>query len=61
MAKAEEVGAEGQVEESMKMLEEVEALKVKKTQAEVSSVNLHDNIDDIKCNRTHINDTIANF
>ncbi|GFR90976.1 LUC7-like (S. cerevisiae) [Elysia marginata] len=39
MAKAEEVGAEGQVEESMKMLEEVEALKVKKTQAELEFRN----------------------
>ena len=35
MAKAEEVGAAGEVEESMKMLEEVEQLKVKKNQAEV--------------------------
>merc|ERR1719242_715560 len=34
MAKAEEVGAAGEVEESMKMLEEVEQLKVKKNQAE---------------------------
>lgn len=35
MAKAEENGAAGEVEESMKMLEEVEALKAKKTAAEV--------------------------
>uniref|UniRef100_A0A0B7AIZ4 RNA-binding protein Luc7-like 2 n=2 Tax=Arion vulgaris TaxID=1028688 RepID=A0A0B7AIZ4_9EUPU len=35
MAKAEEVGASGQVDESMKMLEQVEALKFKKTQSEI--------------------------
>ncbi|GFO23520.1 RNA-binding protein luc7 1 [Plakobranchus ocellatus] len=39
MAKAEEIGAEGQVEESMKMLEEVEALKTKKSQAELEFRN----------------------
>ncbi|XP_005092545.1 putative RNA-binding protein Luc7-like 1 isoform X1 [Aplysia californica] len=39
MAKAEEVGAAGEVEESMKMLEEVEALKGKKSQAETEFRN----------------------
>ncbi|BFZ03104.1 hypothetical protein BsWGS_06143 [Bradybaena similaris] len=34
MAKAEEIGAAGEVDQSMKMLEEVEALKMKKMQAE---------------------------
>ncbi|CAG5131969.1 unnamed protein product, partial [Candidula unifasciata] len=34
MAKAEEIGAAGEVEQSMKMMEEVEELKVKKSQAE---------------------------
>lgn len=34
MAKAEEVGASGEVDESMKLLEEVEALKQRKQQAE---------------------------
>ncbi|CAG5115654.1 unnamed protein product [Candidula unifasciata] len=39
MAKAEEIGAAGQVDESMKMLEEVEALKMKKMQAEIELRN----------------------
>ncbi|XP_059173708.1 putative RNA-binding protein Luc7-like 2 isoform X2 [Physella acuta] len=39
MARAEEIGAAGEVEESMKMLEEVEALKTKKSQAEIEFRN----------------------
>lgn len=39
MAKAEEVGAAGEVEESMKMLEEVEQLKLKKQAAETDFRN----------------------
>lgn len=39
LAKAEEVGNTGQVDESMKYLEEVEELKKKKLELEVSLVN----------------------
>ena len=40
LAKAEELGAEGNVEESLKFMEEVEELKKKKAAAEVSSFYL---------------------
>ncbi|KAH9492949.1 putative RNA-binding protein Luc7-like 1 [Bulinus truncatus] len=39
MAKAEEIGTAGEVDDSMKMLEEVEALKAKKSQAEIEFRN----------------------
>ena len=41
MARAEEVGAAGEVEDSIKLLEEVEVLKVKKSAAEVGVLNVH--------------------
>jgi len=38
LARAEELGAEGSVEESLKLMEEVEVLKKQKAQAEVCLV-----------------------
>ena len=50
LAKAEEVGAEGNVEESLKAMQEVEDLKKKKAQAEVSESHQETAIQKVETN-----------
>ena len=41
LAKAEEVGVQGNVDESLKLMQEIEDLKKKKSSAEVSVVSIN--------------------